>query len=94
MNNVEAIKQLEKMKGLRSLLPESKKAIDVAIDSLHTQWQVKKQVEDDQRKVEADAHKDDMLRILFNRCRTIAPLCMFCSFRKECEEYRSVLKGE
>lgn len=87
MENVEAIKQLEKIKGLRSLLPKSKEAIDAAIDSLHTQWSVKQQTE-------IDEHKDEMLRVLFNRCMAISGLCMWCGLKEDCYKYRTVLKGE
>ena len=86
MENVEAIKQLQKLKNLRTLLTQSKEALDIAINSLHTQWEVKKQAV-------SDAHKDEMLKFLFNRCRTAIPMCMWCGMAEECFKYRTVMKG-
>ena len=88
MSNQHAIDQLQKMRNMRSLLPESREAIDEAIRSLNTE----RIIEDYEQERE---RKNHMLRVLFNRCFALSldsPLCAWCGLRKECDEYRRIGK--
>ena len=52
-----------------------------------------KPVQEKQESTEDDK-KNDMLRILFNRCRAVGSgegtLCVFCGIRKACDELHSI----
>ena len=87
MTRQEAIPYLESVKRMKTVLPKTKEAIDVAVKSLKAeQISIESQ--------EESAKKDDMLRVLFNRCMAISGLCMWCGLTEECNKYRSVLKSE
>lgn len=91
MNRDEAIDKLQRVKCMRTVLPETKEAIDIAINSLKQEWSAKDLASE-------IAAKDEMLRVLFNRCEALigcgSPgMCNWCGISNECHRYRSVGKS-